>query len=104
MKLPRLFGWLLIAAVLLMVVAILAPQNLPVIAHKLTLLTLAGVVGYWFDRSLFPYARPHRFHPVDEPDLGRSDMDYGWELVFAAAMLRRAVIILAFVIGAAVAM
>ena len=57
-KTPRLSGWLLITLALLAAVWAIAPQQLPVSLYKLSLVTLAAVVGYWIDRSLFPYARP----------------------------------------------
>lgn len=60
-KSPRLTGWTLIALILLGAVWFLAPQQLPVSLYKLSLVTLAAVIGYWLDRSLFPYARPDKF-------------------------------------------
>ena len=57
-KCPRLFGWLIATLLLLVAIAFLAPQQLPVSLYKLSLVSMAGVVGYWLDRSLFPYARP----------------------------------------------
>ncbi|MEO8120736.1 MAG: putative holin [Rhodoferax sp.] len=61
---PRLSGWLLITLVLLACVWAIAPQQLPVSLYKLSLVTLAAVVGYWLDRSLFPYARPDKFEQL----------------------------------------
>ena len=61
LKTPRLTGWTLIALLLLLAVWLLSPQQLPVSLYKLSLVTLAAVVGYWLDRSLFPYARPDKF-------------------------------------------
>lgn len=115
---PRLVGWLLITLLLTVVVWLLAPQQLPVTAYKLSLVTLAGVIGYWLDRSLFPYARPDALmmksdtlgDTEDVPGtLGDVDRFYcGQELsamvsgtqgdvrqslVFGMAMLRRAVIV-----------
>ncbi len=58
LKTPRLWVWMLITVVLLAAVFAVAPQQLPVSLYKLSLVTLAAVVGYWIDRSLFPYARP----------------------------------------------
>lgn len=77
---PRLWGWALITIVLLVAVWALAPQQLPVSLYKLSLVALAAVVGYWLDRSLFPYARPDRF-------------EFESVNLFAACMLRRAVIV-----------
>lgn len=80
---PRLFGWLVVALVLLAFLAWLAPQQLPVVAYKLSLVTLAVVLAYWLDRALFPYQRPH----------GLKGM------VAVIASCRRALIVLACVLG-----
>lgn len=80
-KMPRMTDWLLITLVLLTIIALLSPQQLPVSLYKLSLITMAAVVGYWIDRSLFPYARP------DQITIGRMDV------LIAAAMLRRAFIV-----------
>lgn len=66
---------------LAMVVMTLAPQQLGVTIYKLSLVTAGGVAGYWLDRELFPYARPDIF------EVG------GRDLVFAAAQIRRAIIV-----------
>ena len=107
---PRLWGWALITLALLIAVWALAPQQLPVSLYKLSLVTLAAVVGYWLDRSLFPYARPDRFLCSDMlPD---AEPEFGWDagnalvhvdlleatssapsIVLGLAMLRRAVIV-----------
>ena len=71
--------WLLVTLVLLAAIAVLSPQQLPVSLYKLSLITMAAVVGYWIDRSLFPYARP------DNLSLATS--------LQAASMLRRAIIV-----------
>ena len=80
-RLPRMFDWLLATLVLTTLIYILAPQQLPVSLYKLSLIAMAAVVGYWIDRSLFPYARP------DNPSIQPYDM------IVAAAMLRRAIIV-----------
>lgn len=85
MKTPRLSGWLLATVLLLIAIGLLAPQQLPVSLYKLSLVSMAGVGGYWLDRSLFPYARPDVF-------LNGSNTDRT-AMVFAAAMLRRAVVV-----------
>ena len=61
MKLPRLFWWQIATVLLLAVIGLMHPQQLPVSLYKLSLITMAGVVGYWLDRSIFPYARPDSF-------------------------------------------
>lgn len=85
MRLPRLADWIAIAIVLTLVIGIIAPQQLPVTLYKLSLVSLAAAVGYWIDRSLFPYARP------DELTLS--------DLQTASAYLRRAFIVGACIIG-----
>lgn len=101
--LPRMSGWLVLVVVLLIAVWLIAPHQVPVSLYKLSLVTLAAVVGYWLDRSLFPYARPHLFFhyntlvPQDAPK--RTELDSPSELVASACMLRRAIIIAAAMIA-----
>lgn len=106
---PRLWGWLLITLALLLCVWAIAPQQLPVSLYKLSLVTLAAVVGYWLDRSLFPYARPDFFLALDDADddparpvaLGPDEfslvqgctVDDSLARLMSAAMLRRAIIV-----------
>ena len=104
---PRLSGWLLITLVLLACVWAIAPQQLPVSLYKLSLVTLAAVVGYWLDRSLFPYARPDFFLSADDVDddameedgpegftmLQGCTVDDSLARLMSAAMLRRAIIV-----------
>jgi len=78
-KLPRMFDWLLVTLVLVASIYVLSPQQLPVSLYKLSLITMAAVVGYWIDRSLFPYARP------DELVLTKIER--------SVSMLRRAIIV-----------
>lgn len=105
-RLPRLIGWAFVTLLLSFAVWWMAPQQLPVTAYKLSLVTLAGVIGYWLDRSLFPYARPDAFQEfedailVDPDDIERAgsadvmvQVSGSQDLLFAAAMLRRAVIV-----------
>lgn len=82
-KLPRLSVWIVITVWLLGGVLLLAPHQVPVALFKLCLVTMAGLVGYWLDRSLFPYARPDKLE-------GFTD-DFG--IITASAMLRRALIV-----------
>lgn len=110
-RLPRLSGWMLITICLMVGILALAPQQLPVTMYKLSLVTLAAVVGYWVDRSLFPYARPDvflssdmlpepDFEPVPQWDADEHIVKLGWldttsapPIVLGLAMLRRAIIV-----------
>jgi hypothetical protein len=56
--LHRMRVWLVITALLLAVIGYMAPQQLPVVGYKLALVTLAAVVAYQIDRTLFARA-PH---------------------------------------------
>lgn len=114
LRAPRTTLWLLIAAVLLAAIGVLSPVQLPVVLYKAALIALAAVLGYWLDRVLFPYARPdsylHRDWRCREPG-GHSpptpDGEVDFPVVpmylrtFNAAMLRRAVVVGAVVLGVA---
>lgn len=104
LKLPRMAPWLAVSIVLALVVALIAPQQLPVSLYKLSLITSAAWAGYWIDRGLFPYARPDRFiawcASPGAPGCGLS-ITLEQAIAFAAAMLRRAVLIASAMIGVA---
>ena len=103
-KLPRMAPWLAVSIVLALVVALIAPQQLPVSLYKLSLITSAAWAGYWIDRGLFPYARPDRFiawcASPGAPGCGLA-ITREQAIAFAAAMLRRAVLIASAMIGVA---
>lgn len=103
-KFPRMIGWLIVALVLSMLLLALAPQQLPVTLYKINLIFIAGWLGYWLDRALFPYARPDRFlESQEENDLTRDDDGLNFNLSYtpprdllaASAMIRRALIVAA---------
>lgn len=100
---PRLWGWLLAAAVMFLVIAVVSPQQLPVVIYKLALISLAAVLGYWLDRSLFPKSRPGQFqrHVPQLMDIGRYPVEVGCHMVFAATLIRRAVIVAAVCLAVA---
>lgn len=83
----RMLDWLVATVILAAVIVAVAPQQIGVTAYKLSLVCLAAVAGYRLDRSLFPYGRP------DDLLMERSDV------LVAGAMLRRAIIVAACVIG-----
>lgn len=107
-SIPRMTGWLLLAVILVAVIAMVSPQQLPVVAYKLSLISLAVVAAYWLDRSLYPYARPDSYLETnwrDGTDEPMFDADFrivpGYERAFCAAMLRRAIIVGAVVLAVA---
>lgn len=104
----RMLGWAVIALVLSLLIGAFYPHQFPVSLYKLNLIAIAGVVGYWLDRSLFPYARPDMFmandvETIEQLEAGEeSPLQFKLEhflqndLLFAATMLRRA-----WIVGAA---
>ena len=99
----RLRGWLVAAVLLLLIIALVSPQQLPVVVYKLSLISLAAVLGYWLDRSLFPKARPGPYLKHDERLMaeGRWPVQTGLHLVFSAALIRRALIVAAVCLAVA---
>ena len=101
-RLPRLTLWVFVTMALMICLALAAPEQMPVIAYKVALVTLGVVLAYWLDRALFPYARPHEYMPKPigpggcGPDPQAADRD---TVAFAAACMRRALIVLACVLG-----
>ena len=114
----RMADWVITALALWGVVALLAPQQLPVSVYKMALVALAAVMGFWIDRSLFPYARPDKYlaelPEIEEvaPETAFTDLREAvsfaevegytpehWALLGRAAMLRRAVIVAATMVA-----
>ena len=82
----RIGPWLILAIITTVVVGVLYPHQLGVLLWSLTKLCWGAYLGYWIDRSIFPYARPDGFNPDRDPKERTL-----WELL----MLRRAIIIAA---------
>ncbi|EPA6640189.1 putative holin [Serratia bockelmannii] len=107
----RLRNWIILAVVLLVAIAIVSPMQLGVTLYKLSLVSIAAILGYHLDRALFPYASPGSYLIDDwketqgKPPIpsGRNEPEFpvatGYELVFAAVLLRRALIVSAICIG-----
>jgi len=99
---PRMLACLVLACLLVAGVAVLSPAQLPVAAYKLALVAIAGYLGYWIDRWCFPYARPDSFLAAADwradnkpaADRANSPVVAGCEQIYAAAMLRRALVML----------
>lgn len=105
---PRMTDWLLFAVVLSLLILALSPQQLPVSLYKISLIAIAGVIGYWLDRSLFPYARPDKFQEqeihhdeISDESVLRFDLEVILpnDMLFAVSMLRRAIIVSAAMIA-----
>lgn len=102
----RMASWLLVSTALAVTLAVIAPHLLGVSLYKLSLITTAAWVAYWIDRSLFPYARPDEFlwrpFSSDAQHLNLVKPKPTCSVVFAAAMLRRALIVSAAMIAIAI--
>lgn len=115
---PRML-FAMMASLFLFAAAHVAQQNLPgtllaVSLYKAHLLTLGGWAGYWLDRGLFPYARPHEpLDALEDDKLHGSParaMGDGVEMVLGSLvpiandmMIRRAIVVAACVLAAALA-
>ena len=54
-----------ITVLILAFLAVISPQQLPVIAYKSALVSFAACIGVWIDRAIFPYARPSGYLKTD---------------------------------------
>lgn len=108
LRAPRNSLWLIAAVLLLALIAVVSPQQLPVTLYKTSLIALAAVLGYWLDRAFFPYSRPDGYLKRDwrkGSSYPEGDVDFpvvpGYEQVYAFAQLRRAIVVAAAAIGMA---
>ena len=81
----RMVAWVYVSIPLLLVVGILSSQKIGLVVYKINLITIAATLGYWIDRTAFPYGRP------DEVD----------NVMMPSAMIRRAIIMAACVLAMA---
>ena len=100
--LPRMLWWAL-GSLLLSVLAQLAQEAAPgglvaVSLYKAHLLALGGWGGYWLDRGLFPYDRPHLYLEGDDESWPDDQLQVTAGHTFGHAMLRRAIVVAACVL------
>jgi hypothetical protein len=102
-KLPRM-TLLAVVSVLLFIACQVLQERAPgsllaVTIYKAHMAGIAGWLGYWIDRGLFPYSRPH-FLVLSANRTGINDGSVFEEIAEAQkAMLRRAIIVAACIIG-----
>lgn len=89
------------AVVLAGIVYWIAPAQLPVAAWKFALVSAAAYVGYWLDRQLFPYNRPHT---LATPEVLENPHVDPMGIILASAMLRRAIIVGAMMVSVSLAL
>lgn len=102
---PRMLGCLIVGMALLLAADFcqiaLPNSHLAWLFASAAMLALGGWSGYWLDRALFPYDRPHRYllDPDDELDEaaldGASTLQVCAGASFGHAMLRRAIVVAA---------
>ncbi|WP_085165889.1 putative holin [Gilliamella bombi] len=119
----RLLKWYVVSFILLLIITLLSPQQLPVVVYKLSLVLLSAVVGYHLDRALFPYSSPgsylctdwkkdgKNFYQIKYKKDGRlydkSNANYlaeypvlePYRMIFAVVLIRRALIVFAVILG-----
>ncbi len=103
----RAWPWLAGAILATTAVALIAPYQLGVLVWSLSKLSLGAYLGYWIDRSVFYYGRPHEIAgeieylialPAEGIDLPSAEIK-SRSSALNAAMLRRAIIIAAAIIA-----
>ena len=111
----RLFSasrWLalcgLVTVLILAFLAVISPQQLPVIAYKAGLVSFAACLGVWIDRAVFPYARPSGYLKTDwlrnpDADGGDDEVDFeictGYLRAFVVATIRRGIMVGMVILG-----
>lgn len=88
----RRVAGVLIIIMLLLAVAFIAPAQLPTNLVKVSMATVGGIVGFWIDRMVFPYAGPADFLEVGEYE------NFRW------SSIRRALIIASTVLAVCLGM
>ena len=98
----RMSGWGLAALALGVAIYFFIPQEITIAHWKAALALASAFGGYWLDRTLFPYARPHTL-TADENDAMWSSNDPQGH-VFVGSMMRRALLVVGTMIAVAVAL
>lgn len=104
---PRMLWWGLLSLVV-MALALFVREGWPtslaaVTLYKAHLLSLGGWAGYWLDRGLFPYDRPHEHLERQDDDPQPSVLGEAYlqapSAVFGTSMLRRSILVAACIVG-----
>lgn len=110
-KSPRMLLPNILANVLILVVAVMAPHQAPVLVYKLGAVAAAGCLGYLLDCAAFPYGQPSGYLRIDwrtvesfEDDKPDFAVVPGYESAFNTACLRRAAIMCSCMLAVALAL
>jgi len=85
----RFIPWYVFGLLAAVGIAVTAPQQLPIVIYKLSLVTIGLVGGYWADKTLFKNL-PNRLKITDQLDLNTNG---------GLRILARAIIVLAVILG-----
>ncbi len=90
---------ILITVLALVGALVISPVQIPVVLFKLSLVTLAAVASYWIDKILNPHVDNGVLaNIVSSSDFNEKEREIAHELL-KAAMIRRALITVAIVLG-----
>ncbi len=99
----RMWQWVVLAIIFIVAIFFVAPQQLGILLLKATYITIALAVGYYADRIMFYYARPHELHKDAWVETGthtfKSERCEAAYRAYSLAMIRRAIIVAAVVIA-----
>lgn len=97
----RALPWLLLALIATAVVALLAPYQLGVLVWSMSKLAFGAYLGYWIDRTIYPYARPHDLFLLANKAALRDHVDAERHLRLQASLatLRRAAVMAAAIVA-----
>jgi len=97
----RALPWLVFALIATAVVFVLAPHQIGLLIWSLSKLCFGAYLGYWIDRTIYPYARPHDlFHMANR--LASQDLRNGARHMrqqASLATLRRAAVMAAAIVA-----
>lgn len=85
---PRMWDWILLLIVLVIVIWLVAPQQLSVMAYKLALVSMAAIISPWIFIRLYRRASDRTLEE------GQERRQYNWAIDIA-----KAIIFLACVLG-----
>jgi Putative 2/3 transmembrane domain holin len=95
--------FLILAIVLVLVMAAIAPQQLSVLLNRILNLSVAAWAGYMLSRSMAPYARPGPLLDLIDATNRNGPPLTDWDLMIAklamSSMLARALVISSCIIG-----
>jgi hypothetical protein len=110
-SIPRMLVCLVLTLALVALALLVQSQwprsLLAVTLYKAHLMALGGWGGYWLDRALFPYDRPHTYLIDDQVDPDKSEPYSQAEQIsgvlltagtFGSSMLRRSIVVAACLI------